>query len=244
VFRLLVTSATYRQSARVDAEKLDADPDNRLLSRGPRFRMDAEMVRDLALAASGLLVRTVGGPSVMPYQPENVWEPIALPESDTSRYTPGTGEQLYRRSLYTFWKRQAPPPFLEVFNAPTREQSMVLRERTNSALQALATLNDVQMVEAARVLATHALESEQTPDARLDYMALRVLSRPLLATEQAVLQRLLEAELGEYEKDAAAALALVGVGESVAPASLGAAELAAWTLVANTLLNLDEALTK
>ncbi len=141
-FRLLVTSATYRQAAQMTPEKLEQDPDNRLLSRGPRFRMDAEMVRDYALAASGLLVRTIGGPSVKPYQPEGIWSRVAMPDSNTRMYEQDTGDKLYRRSLYTFLKRSAPPPSMDIFNAPTREHSTVRRERTNTPLQALVTMND------------------------------------------------------------------------------------------------------
>ena len=149
-FKLMLTSATYRQSAAATPEKREKDPFNRLLSRGPRFRMDAEMVRDNALAASGLLVRTLGGPSVRPYQPEGVWEAVAMIGSNTRDYKADHGEALYRRSMYTFWKRAAPPASLEVLNAPNRETCTVRRERTNTPLQALLTLNDVQFVEAAR----------------------------------------------------------------------------------------------
>jgi hypothetical protein len=244
LFRLMVTSATYRQSALVSADKLEADPDNRLLSRGPRFRMDGEMLRDLALAASGLLVPSVGGPPVKPYQPDNVWEVVSPIDGDTYSYVQDTGESLYRRSLYTFWKRQAPPPSMEVFNAPNREQSVVQRERTNTPLQALVTLNDVQFVEAARALAANALRAAGTPAERLDYMAARVLSRPLASAERQVMLELVEAETAMYAGDAEAADALVQVGDSAPQEGLGAAELAAWTLVANTFFNLDEALNK
>ncbi len=153
LFRLIVESATYRQSAAVTPEKREKDPHNRLLSRGPRFRMDAEMIRDAALASSGLLVGKIGGPSVKPYQPEGVWEAVAMPESNTHFYRPDHGDRVYRRSLYTLWKRSAPPASLEVFNAPSREVCTVRRERTNTPLQALVTLNDPQFVEAARALA-------------------------------------------------------------------------------------------
>ena len=244
LFRLMVTSAAYRQSAQVDADKLLLDADNRLLSRGPRFRMDGEVLRDLALATSGLLVSTVGGPPVKPYQPDNVWEVVSPIDGDTYSYVQDTGDALYRRSLYTFWKRQAPPPSLEVFNAPSREQSTVQRERTNTPLQALVTLNDVQFIEAARVLATHAIESADAYTARLDYMAERVLSRTLTDAEQQVLLGLLASETSMYQADSAAADALIHVGDSEPPDGLAAAELAAWTLVGNTILNLDEALNK
>jgi hypothetical protein len=244
LFRLMVTSAAYRQSAQADANKLMLDGDNRLLSRGPRFRMDGEMLRDLALAASGLLVSEVGGPPVKPYQPDNVWEVVSAISGNTYRYVPDTGESLYRRSLYTFWKRQAPPPAMEVFNAPNREQAVMQRERTNTPLQALVTLNDVQFVEAARVLATRALESADTLDARLDFMAERVLSRSLTSAEEQVLLSLLAAQMALYEADTAAADALIHVGDSEPPEAFAAAELAAWTLVGNTFFNLDEALNK
>ncbi len=150
LFRMMVESSTYRQSAATTPEKREKDPQNRLLSRGPRFRMDGEMIRDAALRCSGLLVGTIGGPSVKPYQPEGVWEAVAMPESNTHFYRPDHGDRLYRRSLYTFWKRSAPPASLDVFNAPTRETCTIRRERTNTPLQALVTLNDPQFVEAAQ----------------------------------------------------------------------------------------------
>src|SRR5262249_27468077 len=151
---------------------------NRLLSRGPRFRMDAEMVRDYALAAGGLLVRKLGGPSVKPYQPDGVWEAVAMIGSNTRDYKRDTGEGLYRRSLYTFWKRSAPPALMDVFNAPSRETCAVRRERTDTPLQALATLNDVQFVEAARHLAETALkEGGDAADERIDFIARRLLAR-------------------------------------------------------------------
>ncbi len=157
LFKLMVMSATYRQAAISTPEKLQMDPENRLLSRGPRFRMDAEMVRDYALSASGLLSTQIGGPSVKPYQPPGVWEAVAMIGSNTRDYRRDEGENLYRRSLYTFWKRSAPPASMEMFNAPSRETCTVRRERTNTPLQALVTLNDPQFVEAARVLAEQAL---------------------------------------------------------------------------------------
>jgi hypothetical protein len=153
LYRRMVTSAAYRQSGLVSPEALEQDPQNRLLSRGPRFRMDGEMIRDYALAASGLLVEELGGPSVKPYQPGGVWEAVAMPESNTRNYQQDRGASLYRRSLYTFWKRAAPPASMETFGAPSREYCTVQRERTNTPLQALVTLNDVQFVEAARHLA-------------------------------------------------------------------------------------------
>src|SRR5439155_5845088 len=146
-FKLLVSSATYRQAAIATPEKIEKDPFNRLLSRGPRFRMDAEMIRDYALAASGLRVRKLGGPSVKPYQPEGVWEAVAMIGSNTRDYRRDEGAKLYRRSMYTFWKRAAPPASMEILNAPNRETCAVRRERTNTPLQALVTLNDPQFIE-------------------------------------------------------------------------------------------------
>src|SRR5690606_10994563 len=146
--KLIVTSSTYRQSAKVTPEKLEKDPHNRLLSRGPRYRLDAEQIRDLALSASGLLSSRVGGPPVTPYQPEGIWEDVAMPQSNTRNYRPDSGEALYRRSLYAFWKRTAPHPAMEIRNAPSREVFCVKRELTNTPLQAFVTLNDPQFVEA------------------------------------------------------------------------------------------------
>ena len=176
LFRMMVESSTYRQSAATTTEKREKDPQNRLLSRGPRFRMDGEMIRDAALACGGLLVGTLGGPSVKPYQPEGVWEAVAMPESNTHFYKPDHGDRLYRRSLYTFWKRSAPPASLDVFNAPTRETCTIRRERTNTPLQALVTLNDPQFVEAARALAQQSPRARR-PDRRRSHR----LHRPAVA---------------------------------------------------------------
>jgi mono/diheme cytochrome c family protein len=245
LFRLMVTSATYRQSAAATPEKLEKDPDNRLLSRGPRFRMHGEMIRDLALAASGLLSTNRGGPSVKPYQPPGLWEVVAMEESNTKIYVPDRGAANYRRSLYTFWKRAAPPPAMETFNAPTREQCAVDRERTNSPLQALVTLNDVQFVEAARRLAEVAIHAGRENEAgRLDAIALRVLGRPLETAERNALKPIIRDLRDHYAGDARASKALVAMGDSPPAASIPAPELAAWTMVASQFFNLDEALNK
>ncbi|GIW87757.1 MAG: hypothetical protein KatS3mg108_2081 [Isosphaeraceae bacterium] len=245
LFRLMLTSSTYRQAAVTTPEKREKDPANRLLSRGPRFRMDAEMVRDYALAASGLLVRRVGGPSVKPYQPDGVWEAVAMPESNTRKYERDTGDKLYRRSLYTFWKRAAPPALMETFNAPSRETCTVRRERTNTPLQALATLNDVTFIEAARVLAERVLrEGAGCDDCRADGMAERVLARPLREAERPIIQATLESLSAYYRDHPEEAAALIAVGESKADPQLDPRELAAWTMVANQMLNMDEALNK
>jgi hypothetical protein len=244
LFRLMVTSAAYRQSAATTPDKLRLDAANRLLSRGPRFRMDAEMVRDQALAVSGLLARKLGGPSVRPYQPPGVWEAVAMRESNTNAYVPDTGEDLYRRSLYWFWKRSAPPASMDILNAPSREVCCVKRERTNTPLQALVALNDPQFVEAARALADRALD-EAGPDdeSRIQFMAARVLSRPLDPDEVAIVRRSLADLLDWYRTRPEDARSLVTTGASP-PRHADASVLAGWTLVANQLLNLDEVLCK
>ena len=244
-FRELVTSATYRQAAITTPRKLERDRDNRLLSRGPRFRMDAEMVRDYALAASGLLVRTIGGPSVKPYQPDGVWSSVAMPVSNTSRYERDGGDSLYRRSLYTFWKRSAPPVSMKIFNAPTREHSTVRRERTNTPLQALVTMNDPQFVEASRNLAQRAMrEAGYGFDRRLDYVTTRLLARDFSDPERTIARHTHERFVDLYRDDASEALSLLRVGESAYDDALPAAESAAWTMLASQLMNLDELLNK
>jgi hypothetical protein len=244
LIRLFVTSATYRQAAVTTAEKIAIDPSNRLLSRGPRFRMDAEMVRDYALAVSGLLSPRIGGASVKPYQPEGVWEAVAMTPSNTRFYKQDSGESLYRRSMYTFWKRSAPPASMDVFNAPSREVCTVRRERTNTPLQALAMLNDPQMVEAARHLATHVMQASSEVDARIDTMARRILARPLEEREVAILVRSLEALIQHYSNHADEAAKLVDVGDSPTPTDLPENDLAAYTMLANQLLNIDEVVNK
>jgi hypothetical protein len=244
LFKLMVTSATYRQAATATAEKLEKDPENRLLSRGPRFRMDAEMIRDYALAASGLLVRKIGGPSVKPYQPDGVWEAVAMIGSNTRHYKRDSGENLYRRSMYTFWKRSAPPASMEILNAPNRETCCVRRERTNTPLQALVTLNDVQFVEAARVLAEKALQHNPADEARFDFIARRILCRPLDSRELSVLQDNLRDLRHHYAQQPEEAKKLITFGERQPDPKLDPVELAAWTLIASELFNLDEVLNK
>jgi hypothetical protein len=245
LYKLILMSSTYQQAATMTPEKLAKDPENRFLSRGPRFRMDAEMVRDYALSVSGLLSPTIGGPSVRPYQPEGVWEMVAMPESDTRNYKRDSGEKLYRRSLYTFWKRAAPPASMEVLNAPSREVCTVRRERTNTPLQALATLNDPQMVEAARKLAEATLRDGGNSDSeRMDFIARRVLARPLRDQERPVIEKVFEDLREYYQESAEDAKTLISVGETQADEKLEPALLATYTMVANTLMNLDEVLNK
>ncbi len=244
-YKLLVISATYRQAAAATPEKLKKDPQNRLLSRGPRFRMDAETLRDFALASSGLLVRQVGGPSVKPYQPPGVWEAVAMLGSNTRNYKEDTGDKLYRRSLYTFWKRSAPPASMEILNAPSRENCTVRRERTNTPLQALVTMNDVQFVEACRHLAQRALkEAKGDFAARLDFVTLHLIARPFDARERAICEKALGRFLAHFQDRPQEAQKLIETGVSRPDAALAPAELAAWTLLVNQLMNLDEALNK
>jgi hypothetical protein len=245
LFRLMVTSATYRQAAIVTPDKLTKDASNRLLSRGPRFRMDAEMVRDYALASSGLLTPRIGGPSVRPYQPEGVWEAVAMIGSNTRDYKQDQGENLYRRSMYTFWKRAAPPASMEIFNAPNRELCSVQRERTNTPLQALVTLNDPQFIEAACRLAARALVEGGDNDAkRVDFIARHLLSRSLAAEESTVVEGSLGTLLGYYREHPDDAKKLIETGESSPDAALDPATLAGWTMLTNELMNLDEVVNK
>ncbi|MDA2926511.1 DUF1553 domain-containing protein [Acidobacteria bacterium AH-259-G07] len=244
-FKMMVMSATYRQSAGSTGEKLARDPQNRLLSRGPRFRMAAEMVRDYALAASGLLVREIGGPSVKPYQPDSIWEVVAMPQSNTRFYERDTGRKLYRRSLYTFWKRAAPPPSMGIFNAPTRENCTVRRERTNTPLQALVTMNDPQFVEASRHLAEKTMrEAGQGLDQRVDYMTMRLIARPFDKQERTIARQAYNDYLAYYDSNIEDARKLLKTGESKPDQAFPVDQFAALTMLANLIMNLDEVLNK
>ncbi len=242
--RLLMTSETFRQSSRMTPDLLELDPENRLLARGPRFRLDAEQIRDNALAVSGLLDKTFGGKGVKPYQPPNIWEPVGYIDSNTRNYKQDSGSALYRRSLYTFLKRTAPPPFMVNFDAPNREQSCSRRQRSNTPLQALQLLNDVQQVEAARKLAERVMtEGPASPlGSRISAMYEIVLAREPRPAELEILQQQYELHRHRYELDQSAAEALLALGESPRDRTLPSAELAALTLLASTLLNLDETL--
>ena len=240
MIRFIVHSQAYRQDARATQEKLDKDPLNRLISRGPRHRLDAEVIRDSALQSSGLLVEKLGGPSVKPWQPAGLWEEVALPESNTRFYKPDQGEALRRRSLYTFIKRSAPPPDLEIFNATSRETPCARRDRTNTPLQALVTLNHPQFVAAARALAARALAGAEGDEARLSLAHFIVTGRRPDAARLAILTPALGRLRTYYRGHPEDAAALLGKD---APASaFPADEMAAWTLLASALLNLDEAL--
>ena len=243
--RLMLTSATFRQSSRVTPELWKKDPENRLYARGPRFRLDAEQIRDNALFVSGLINLEVGGKGAKPYQPPNIWEPVGFVGSNTRFYKQDSGPALYRRSIYTFFKRTAPPPFLANFDAPNREQFCSQRERSDTPLQALQLMNDVQHIEAARALAERMLtEGGATPAQRFTFAYLTVLSRRPDAEEVAVVEGQLNSHLDRYKKDVAVATKLISQGQSKPKAGLVPAELAAYTLVANMILNLDESLTR
>jgi len=249
MLRLLVTSAAYRQSSRVTPELLERDPLNRLLARGPRFRMSAEMIRDAALAASGLLVERLGGPSVKPYQPPGLWEEVSINPSGNEFtaqvFKQDSGDALYRRSMYTFRKRTVPPPSLAIFDAPNREICIVRRARTNTPLQALVLMNDPTYVEAARTLAQRVLhESGATSEERIDRAFALVLARPPVEEERRILIDLFESQRSVFASEPEDAAALLSVGDSLRDGALDAADFAALTAVASVILNLDEAITK
>lgn len=245
LLRELVTSATYRQSSAITADHRRIDPQNRLLARAPRYRLDAETLRDSAIFASGLLAERLGGPSVKPYQPADLWKAITYDTKSTQEYVYSTGDGLYRRGFYTYWKRQVPPPSMLQLDAPTRETCTLRRQRTNTPLQALALLNDTQFVEAARVLAQRVLLSTPTSDrAGITIAFRRAVAREPSDSETQSLLRLLSAERIRFQNEIAAADALLAVGEHSVPAELNRPELAAWTVLANVLLNLDEALSR
>ena len=244
-FKRLLTTAAYKQSAAATPEVIEKDPQNRYLARGPRYRMDAEMIRDYALSTSGLLVQKIGGPSVRPYQPDGVWEAVAMPGSDTRDYRRDSGDKLYRRSMYTFWKRSAPPASMDIFNAPSREVCTTHRDRTNTPLQALATMNDIQFVEAARRLAEVVMtEGGGSDDSRVDLLARKLLARPFRTDEAKVVSESLGGLVSYYKSHPEDAAKVVAVGESKADPALDSPTLAAWTMLANELLNLDEVLNK
>ena len=239
--KLIVTSATYRQSAKVTPELYKRDPYNRLFARGPRFRMDAEMVRDNALAISGLLNRKIGGPSVFPYQPDGVW---ANPYSGDKWVMSLNGDQ-HRRGLYTFWRRTAPYAAFMAFDAPSREVCAERRPRTNTPLQALATLNDKVFVEASAALARRMMtEANGGEKERITYGFRLCVARAPTEKEVEILLALYRDNLEKYRKEPAAAKAMAKGGLLDPAKDLDAAELAAWTVVANVLLNLDETITK
>jgi hypothetical protein len=239
--KMIVTSATYRQSSRVTPELLQRDPDNRLLARGPRFRLGPEVIRDSALAASGLLVEKVGGPSVKPYQPPGLWQELA----SGGGYVQDKGEGLYRRSLYTYWKRTVTPPFMANFDSPNREVCTVYENRTNTPLQALNLMNDVVYLEASRKLAERMMvEGGASPEGRIDYGFRLLLARsPKTSEQQIILKNLKDFETA-YGRDPKAAEQFLNYGDSPRRPGLDPGQLAAYTTVASLLLNMDATITK
>jgi len=244
LLREMVMSSTYRQSSIISAEKKQRDPLNKLLSRGPRYRLDAEQLRDLALSSSHLLHTEIGGPSVKPYQPINIWESVAMKSSNTKKYTQDSGNKLYRRSLYTFVKRTAHHPTMEILNAPNREESCVQRELTNTPLQAFVIMNDPQFVEASRQLAAAALQNATATQERINFIALTLLSREMTQDEISIIKTTLTTVLQKFKASPEDAIKLTSVGETKAPQALDPTELAAWTIIANQILNMDETLNK
>ncbi len=242
--RLIVTSASFRQSAAADKAKRNKDPENLLISRGPRFRLDAEMIRDQALFVSGLLVEKPGGRGDKPYQPPGIWEAIAFNISDTYRYEQDHGDSLYRRSLYMFWKRTSPPATMLLFDAPMRETCVARRWRSNTPTQALVTLNETAFVESARAMAERAIRSASTDDARAVHAYRLAVGRSPRVEERAVLLRVLAQQRATFWRDHAAAHKLLEIGETPRDPTIDATEHAAWTVVCNLILNLDEVLTQ
>jgi hypothetical protein len=242
--QLIVTSATYRQSSTVRPELKEIDPSNRLLASYPRRRLTAEQIRDQALYVSGLLVEKLGGPSVKPYQPEGLWREVAMPQSNTREYVRGDGEDLWRRSIYTYWKRAAPPPSMLTFDAPTRESCVTRRTPTSTPLQALALMNDEQFQEAARVMAQRTLAESSDDRERLEGMFRRCVSRSPEPEEMRTLEEALAVFRERYTDVPWDATGVTSAGEAASPEGVDRGELAAWTMVASALLNLYETTTQ
>lgn len=240
--KLIVTSATYRQSSKIEPEVKDVDPDNRLYARGPSYRMSAEQIRDNALASSGLLTRRVGGKSAYPYQPAGLWEALATRNEVT--YKQQHGDSLYRRSLYTIWKRSSPPPMMLNFDAAERHFCITKRQKTSTPLQALVVMNDPQFVEASRVLAQHMLKHGKTVDDQIDYAFTALTSRLPDPKEKTVLKALYEEELQDFSRNPKRMKSILAAGEYPLDKTLNPAQLAAGTIVASTVMNFDEFLIK
>lgn len=244
MMKYMLMSSAYKQKTVATDKALKVDPYNRLVSRGPRFRLDAEMLRDNALAISGLLIDKIGGEPVKPYQPKGVWKSVAYVGSNTSTFKQDKGDKLYRRTLYTFIKRTAPPPVMAAFDAPNRESCTVRRERTNTPLQALQLMNDIQFIEAARVLAEKTLKAQSDDSVRIKDMFRRLTARFPSEKEMAIIVKTLDSIRQEYKAKPQDAESLISQGEAPVDKSLDKVELASWTLLANQLLNLDEVITK
>ena len=243
--KLIVMSAAYRQSSHVSEGTLVADPQNRLLARGPRFRLDAEVIRDQALVISGLLVEELGGKSVRPYQPAGLWKPVGFGGSNTSVFKQDKGAKLYRRSMYTFWKRTSPPPTMTAFDAPDRETCQVRRGRTNTPLQALVLMNDVQFIEAARKFAERVMnDGGAEVQQRITFAFRTVLARRPTSSELGTLAKLFSDYQAEFKATPGSAVQLLASGEFPRNKSLDVNELGAWTMIVHLLLNLSETVTR
>jgi hypothetical protein len=242
--RMMVTSAAFRQRSSADKAKLTKDAENRLVSRGPRFRLDAEVIRDKALTASGLLLEKFGGKGFKPYQPDGIWEAIAFTESNTARYAKDNTSDIYRRSLYLFWKRTAPHPIMLAFDAPMREMCTVRRSRTNTPLQALVSLNEPAFVESARALAQRILQEETDDSGLMERAFYYALGRKPSIKEKALMTSALQRYRVQYQKDPAGAEKLLKVGDSPRDLGLKAPEHAAWMMICSTLMNTDEFLSQ
>jgi hypothetical protein len=240
--RLLVTSATYRQASRITADHLAKDPENRLFARASRFRMPSLVLRDVALSASGLLDGRLGGPPVYPYQPDEIWEALAITKERDFTYPASHGADLYRRSLYTFWRRTVNPA--NMFDAANRQTCSVRTSRTCTPLHALTTLNDPTWVEASRVLAERAIKTAADVDGRLAFAFRRILGRRPTDYDMTAIRRMYERQLAVYRADGDAAKQLLGIGESPRDETLDAAAHAAMSGVCLGIFNLDEALTR
>ena len=247
LLKMMVMSSTYRQTGRTTDELLRRDPDNRLLARGPRLRLDAEMIRDSALFAGGLLRERVGGPSVFPYQPDGLWKEISFnPREFTAQiYVPGVGADVYRRSMYTFWKRAVPPPAYAIFDAPDRETCTVRRARSNTPFQALVIMNDITFVEAARGIAERVMtEAPTETDERIAYAFRLLTSRRPSQREIAIVRSKYQAQLADYRANPDEALRLLTAGDLQRNRQLDPSELAGWTFISSMIMNLSEALTR
>ncbi len=245
MFRLIVRSATYQQASQVSPDLRKRDPNNKWLARGPHHRLDAEAIRDYALAVSGLLVDRIGGPPVNPYQPKGLWKAVAYESSNTRKFVRDDGAKLYRRSLYTFWKRTSPPPNMTAFDAPKRTSCQVRRSRTNTPLQALVLMDDVQFVEAARKLGERIVrEGGETAKEKIRYAFEVVLGRLPSAKEMELMLQEHRSQRARYKDDPSAAKKLIRRGEAPVAEELDPVRLATWTMVGHVLLNLSETITK
>jgi hypothetical protein len=243
MLKQLVTSKTYRRSSKIESMHREKDSENELLARAPRFRLQGEFIRDHALAVSGLLNPMVGGPGVKPYQPANIWNEVSL--NGGLRYKQDQGDKLYRRSMYTYWKRSSPMPNMLIFDSPSREKCVIQRQRTNTPLQALVTLNDPQFLEAARAFAERLLKSDKSDTAgRIDLAYRFATARLATGREVKILTQLYQKNLARFQSAPETAEEFLKVGESLRDESFDASEHAAWMVVAQTIMNLDESLTR